>query len=187
MISFVIFIANAIKMAYIKFNLTLLHLQQNCHGHLNRKGLKKMNTKKITIEEELKAAFAIRKQVFVKEQRVPLEDEFDQFDTLDGICEHILVHYNKQPVGTGRIRFIDGAGKLERICILEPYRKFGLGKIIIKALEEIAEERGASQVKLHGQTQAEGFYEKLGYRTSSDIFMEDGIPHILMLKELSST
>jgi hypothetical protein len=66
---------------------------------------------------------------------------------------------------------------LERICILEPYRKFGLGKIIIKALEEISEEQGASQVKLHGQTQAEGFYHKLGYRTSSNIFMEDGIPH----------
>ncbi|WP_066253032.1 GNAT family N-acetyltransferase [Neobacillus drentensis] len=145
-----------------------------------------MYAKRITIDDELKVAFAIRKQVFVKEQGVPLEDEFDKFDTLDGICEHILVHYNEQPVGTGRIRFINGVGKLERICILEPYRKFGIGKIIIKALEEIAEERGASQVKLHGQTQAEGFYKKLGFRTSSNIFMEDGIPHILMLKELST-
>ncbi|SMQ72876.1 Predicted N-acyltransferase, GNAT family [Bacillus sp. OV166] len=145
-----------------------------------------MNAKRATIDENLRVAFAIRKEVFVKEQGVPLEDEFDQFDTLSGLCEHILVHYKEQPVGTGRIRFIDGVGKLERICILEPYRKFGLGKIIIKALEEIAEERGASQVKLHGQTQAEGFYKKLGYRTSSSIFMEDSIPHILMLKELSS-
>ncbi|MEH7378738.1 GNAT family N-acetyltransferase [Neobacillus drentensis] len=145
-----------------------------------------MNAKRATIDENLRVAFAIRKEVFVKEQGVPLEDEFDQFDTLSGLCEHILVHYKEQPVGTGRIRFIDGVGKLERICILEPYRKFGLGKIIIKALEEIAEERGASQVKLHGQTQAEGFYKKLGYRTSSNIFMEDSIPHILMLKELSS-
>lgn len=145
-----------------------------------------MYTKRITVDEDLRAAFAIRKQVFVKEQGVPLEDEFDQFDTLEGTCEHVLVHYNEQPVGTGRLRFINGVGKLERICILEPYRKFGLGKIIIKALEEIAEERGASQVKLHGQTQAEGFYKKLGFRTSSEIFMEDGIPHILMLKELST-
>lgn len=145
-----------------------------------------MNTKRITIDEDLQTAFQIRIEVFVKEQGVPLEDEFDQYDTLNGICEHILVHYNEQPVGTGRIRFVDGVGKLERICILEPYRKFGLGKIIIKALEEIAKERGASQVKLHGQTHAEGFYKKLGFRTSSDVFMEDGIPHILMLKELSA-
>ncbi|WP_129691342.1 GNAT family N-acetyltransferase [Gottfriedia acidiceleris] len=144
-----------------------------------------MNTKKVINEEELKIAFAIRKEIFVKEQGVPLEDEFDQYDKLNGDCVHILVHYNEQPVGTGRIRFIDGVGKLERICILESFRKFGLGKTIIKALEEIAEEQGASQVKLHGQTHAEGFYKRLGYRTSSDIFIEDGISHILMLKEIT--
>lgn len=144
-----------------------------------------VNTKKIMNEEELKIAFAIRKDIFVKEQGVPLDDEFDQYDKLNGDCQHILVHYNEQPVGTGRIRFIDGVGKLERICILESFRKFGLGKNIIKALEEIAEEQGASKVKLHGQTHAEGFYKKLGYRTSSDVFIEDGIPHILMLKEIT--
>ncbi|WP_419888266.1 GNAT family N-acetyltransferase [Neobacillus niacini] len=145
-----------------------------------------MNAKRITTEEDLKETFAIRKEVFVREQGVPLEDEFDQFDTLDGLCEHILVYQQDQPVGTGRLRFIDGVGKLERICILEPYRKFGLGKVILATLEGIAAERGAKKVKLHGQTHAEGFYKKLGYQTASDIFMEDGIPHILMLKELSS-
>jgi len=133
---------------------------------------------------DLKQAFTIRIEVFVKEQGVPLEDEFDEFDTLNGLSEHILVYYNEQPVGTGRVRWVDGIGKLERICILEPYRKFGLGKVIINALEEIAEEKGVSQVKLHGQTQAEVFYKKLGYQTSSSMFIEDGIPHILMIKEL---
>ncbi|WP_318503224.1 GNAT family N-acetyltransferase [Bacillus sp. T3] len=145
-----------------------------------------MKAKRITIDEDLKVAFSIRKKVFVKEQGVPLEDEFDHFDKLNGECDHLLVHYHDQPVGTGRLRFVEGVGKLERICVLEPYRKFGIGKIIIQALEELAEERGVSQVKLHGQTQAEGFYKKLGFRTSSDVFMEDGIPHILMLKELSA-
>jgi predicted GNAT family N-acyltransferase len=144
-----------------------------------------MNVKRIIAEEDLKAAFDIRVQVFVQEQGVPLEDELDQFDTLNGLCKHILVHYNGKPVGTGRIRVVEGVGKLERICILKPYRQLGLGKVIINALEELAEEMGLSQVKLHGQTQAEGFYQKLGYRTSSNIFMEDGIPHVLMLKELA--
>ena len=144
-----------------------------------------MDSKRITVESDLQKAFHIRKEVFVKEQGVPLEDEFDEFDTLDGHCEHILVYYKEQPVGTGRVRGVDGLAKLERICILEHYRKFGLGKVIIKALEEIAKEKGLSQVKLHAQTHAEGFYEKLGYQTSSDIFMEDGIPHILMTKTLS--
>lgn len=144
-----------------------------------------MNVKRITNDEELNVAFAIRKEVFVKEQGVPLVDEFDQFDSLDGLCEHILFHYIEQPVGTGRIRLVDGIGKLERICLLISYRNLGLGKIIINALEEIALERGASQVKLHGQTHAESFYKNLGYQTKSDVFMEDGIPHVLMVKDLS--
>ncbi|MFJ7930724.1 GNAT family N-acetyltransferase [Peribacillus sp. NPDC096448] len=143
-----------------------------------------MDSKRITTENDLKIAFHIRKEVFVEEQGFPLEIEFDEFDTLDALSEHILVNYNEKPVGTGRLRVVDGLGKLERICILEPYRKFGLGKIIIKTLEEIAKEKGITQVKLHGQTQAEGFYKKLGYRTSSDVFMEDGGPHLLMIKEL---
>ncbi|WP_342044222.1 GNAT family N-acetyltransferase [Bacillus sp. OTU530] len=145
-----------------------------------------MYAKRITLNEDLKKACQIRQAVFVEEQGVPLEDEFDGFDILNEHSEHILVYYNERPVGTGRVRWVDGFGKLERICILEPYRKFGLGKVIINTLEEIAEEKGTAKVKLHGQTQAEGFYKKLGYETSSSIFMEDGIPHILMIKQLST-
>lgn len=143
-----------------------------------------MNVNRITMEDDLRKAFHIRKAVFVEEQGVPLEDEFDEFDNLNGQCEHILVFFEEQPVGTGRVRWVNEFGKLERICILEPYRNFGLGKVMITALEEIAQERGATRVKLHGQTQAEGFYKKLGYQSSSSIFIEDGIPHLLMTKEL---
>ncbi|MGE1102309.1 GNAT family N-acetyltransferase [Peribacillus simplex] len=143
-----------------------------------------MDSKRITTENDLKIAFHIRKEVFVEEQGFQLESEFDEFDALHASSEHILVYYNEKPVGTGRLRVVDGLGKLERICILEPYRKFGLGKIIIKTLEEIAKEKELSKVKLHGQTHAEGFYKKLGYQTSSDVFMEDGGPHLLMIKEL---
>lgn len=143
-----------------------------------------MKAKRIMLEEDLRKAFDIRKAVFVEEQSVPLEDEFDEFDNLNGQCEHLLVYFEEQPVGTGRIRWVNEIGKLERICILEPYRKFGLGKVIITVLEKIAQERGAKKVKLHGQTQAEGFYKKLGYQTSSSVFIEDGIPHLLMKKEM---
>lgn len=143
-----------------------------------------MRATRITREEDLQAAFEIRKEVFVEEQGVPLIDEFDEFDQLNGHCEHILVYYNEQAVGTGRVRSVEGYGKLERICILKPFRKYGLGKVIIKTLEQIADENGSTQVKLHGQTQAEGFYKKLGYQTSSSEFIEDGIPHFLMTKKL---
>lgn len=135
-------------------------------------------------EEELQAAFQIRKKVFVEEQGVPLEDEFDEFDHLGELCGHILVYYKEQPAGTGRLRIVDGIGKLERICILPDYRKCGLGKVIVAELEEMAKEKRLSRVKLHGQTHAEGFYHKLGYQTSGEEFMEDGIPHVLMVKEI---
>ena len=130
-----------------------------------------MQSKLITELADLETAFHIRKEVFVKEQGVPLADEFDTFDEIGEQCKHILVYYHELPVGTGRIRFVDGVGKLE--------------KVIIQTLEELARNEQVTKVKLHGQTQAEGFYKKLDYETSSDIFMEDGIPHILMTKMLS--
>lgn len=145
-----------------------------------------MNAKRITTDSDLERAFHVRKEVFVEEQGVPLEDEFDEFDTLDGRCEHVLVYHDEEAVGTGRLRVVDGSGKLERICILKPYRQYGLGKRIIRTLEEIAAEKGIARVKLHGQTHAENFYKKLGYETASEMFMEDGIPHILMTKELTN-
>lgn len=143
-----------------------------------------MNVIKITNNDDLNIAFQIRRSVFVEEQGIPSEDEYDAFDTLDSGCEHILVFHEGTPVGTARIRFIDGAGKLQRVCILEPYRKFGLGKVIINKLEEIAKEKGATQAVLDGQQHAEGFYQKLGYVSVSEVFMEDGIPHIKMVKTL---
>ncbi|MGE7214994.1 GNAT family N-acetyltransferase [Priestia koreensis] len=136
----------------------------------------------INTSEQLKDAFSIRKAVFIDEQHVPEAEEFDEFDQLDGSCDHILVYYDRQPVGTGRVRMIGDVGKLERICILEPYRKFGLGKGIIAALEELAKKRQGTSVKLHGQTQAEGFYHKLGYETVSEPFIEADIPHVCMTK-----
>ncbi len=141
-----------------------------------------MNTKQITEEQDLQIAFAIRQKVFIEEQKVPEEEEFDEFDTLDAACDHILVYYNDQPVGTGRLRVVDGYGKLERICLLKDFRKFGLGKVIIQKLEEIALEKGLSNYKLNAQSYAEGFYEKLGYKRAGEEFMDCGIPHILMKK-----
>ncbi|AWM46174.1 GNAT family N-acetyltransferase [Bacillus amyloliquefaciens] len=143
-----------------------------------------MQIKRITMEIDLQAALEIRKAVFIEEQQVPESDEFDQFDTLQEQCGHVLVYHENQPAGTGRVRIVNHTGKLERICILKPYRKYGLGKVIIRELENMLREKGITQCKLHGQTQAEGFYHKLGYQTESPIFMEDGIPHVLMTKEL---
>ncbi|MBG9770922.1 GNAT family N-acetyltransferase [Bacillus vallismortis] len=142
-----------------------------------------MNIKRITSEMDLHVALAIRRTVFIEEQHVSEFDEFDECDTLQEQYQHILVFHENQPVGTGRVRIVDHTGKLERICVLKSYRKYGLGKAIISGLENILQEKGMTKCKLHGQTQAAGFYKKLGYQISSPEFMEDGIPHVLMTKE----
>ncbi|PIC79367.1 GNAT family N-acetyltransferase [Sporosarcina sp. P18a] len=144
-----------------------------------------MNSKRIVTEEDLQKSFDIRKAVFVEEQHVPEEDEFDEFDVLGELCEHILVEHNGQAIASGRLRIVDGVGKLERICVLASHRSLGVGKVIVSGLEDIAKEKGIVSLKLHGQTHAEEFYRKLEYATTSDIFMEDGIPHIVMEKELA--
>lgn len=147
--------------------------------------MKEMKIEEIKNEAQLKQAFAIRKTVFVEEQHVPLADEFDEFDDLANECAHVLLLHEGKPAGTGRIRAVDGIGKLERICILPEYRALGYGKEIVLALEKVAQQQQLPAVKLHGQTHAENFYQKLGYEAASDVFMEDGIPHLLMKKSFN--
>ena len=138
-------------------------------------------------DQDFEKAKAMRVAIFVEEQGVPFEDEFDRFDVLDGACQHILVYHEGEAVGTGRLRFVGDFGKLERICITKEYRKFGLGRVIIEGLEETARQAGKTAFKLHAQVQASGFYKKLGYTEASDIFDEVGIPNIIMEKKESVT
>lgn len=125
-------------------------------------------------EKQLNDAFFIRKEVFVKEQHVPEEEEIDQFEDTS---EHIVIYDGGQPVGAGRWRLKDGHGKLERICVMKSHRSLGVGAIIMQALEKAAAAKGADSFILHAQTQAVPFYEKQGYRvTSGEEFLDAGIP-----------
>jgi predicted GNAT family N-acyltransferase len=135
----------------------------------------------VTSFEQLEVAYHIRYLVFVQEQNCPVADEFDAYDT---VASHILVYKDDQPIATARWRNVDGIAKFERICVLQSQRKNGVGKVLVEALEERARKRGLQKAMLHGQTQAEGFYHKLGYITGSGPFMEDGIPHVRMEKVL---
>lgn len=125
-------------------------------------------------EKQLNDAFFVRKEVFVKEQHVPEEEEIDQFEDTS---EHIVIYDGGQPVGAGRWRLKDGHGKLERICVMKSHRSLGVGAIIMQALEKAAAAKGADSFILHAQTQAVPFYEKQGYRvTSGEEFLDAGIP-----------
>ncbi|MCR2802829.1 GNAT family N-acetyltransferase [Paenibacillus soyae] len=131
--------------------------------------------------EQREEAYRIRTEVFVNEQGVSPDIEIDEHEE---VATHVLVYYDGQPVGAGRVREVEGVAKLERICVLAPFRKHKAGAAIMAELEEVAKEWGLSKAKLHAQTHAAGFYGKLGYAVDSDEFMEDGIPHVRMIKKL---
>ncbi|HCX64617.1 MAG TPA: GNAT family N-acetyltransferase [Eubacteriaceae bacterium] len=136
--------------------------------------------------EELEKAFDIRKTVFVAEQQVPLEYEFDEFDRLDGRCRHVIAYDKKKAVGTGRVRKTGKEAKIERICILPSYRRRGIGQRIVTQLETLIKQDEVQACQLHAQKYAEEFYRNLGYETVSEPFMEDGIEHVKMVKSIKT-
>lgn len=131
--------------------------------------------------EEKALALQIRFTVFVDEQKVPAELEIDEHED-EAI--HFICYENNKAVGTSRIRFVDIYGKLERICILKTHRGKQYGKQLIQAMETEIKRHGYDMAKLNAQTQAENFYKQVGYETTSAPFMDAGIPHIEMTKQL---
>ena len=126
--------------------------------------------------------FAIRRQVFVEGQGVPKTEEFDGGDE-DAI--QFLAQVDGRPVGTARLRSPEpGVGKVERVAVLEAYRGEGLGRAIMAAVERVAIEDDLERLVLHGQVAVKDFYRSVGYEITSDVYMEVGIPHITMEKEL---
>lgn len=141
-----------------------------------------MNVQLVTTKEQLEDAYSVRRNVFVHEQHVPLEEEIDQFE--DEATHVVLYDDNEEPIGAARVRVLDGIGKLERICVLSAARKKGAGKLIVNKLEEVATSQRVSKLKLNAQTHAIPFYERCGYEAVSDVFLDAGIPHVTMIKEV---
>ena len=141
-----------------------------------------MNVKMVTNTEERELAYAIRKKVFVEEQNVPLEEEIDQYE--DEAVHFLLFNDEDTPIANGRFRILDGIGKVQRICVLSEFRGNGAGQTIMNAIEDYAKKQDLSKLKLDAQTQAIPFYERLGYRVASEEFMDAGIPHRTMIKDL---
>ncbi|TFD97576.1 GNAT family N-acetyltransferase [Jeotgalibacillus sp. R-1-5s-1] len=133
-------------------------------------------------EQEKQHAFAVRKKVFVEEQRVPEEEELDQFDET---ATHFVLYDKNLPAGAGRFRVKDGKGKIERVCVLSEYRGKNAGVMVMDAMELFAREQSVLSLILNAQTHALGFYEKLGYSVTSEEFLDAGIPHVTMEKILS--
>jgi predicted GNAT family N-acyltransferase len=120
-------------------------------------------------------AQTVRYDVFVIEQNVPVELEWDD---MDARCLHAVAYdENGAAVATGRLL---PDGHVGRMAVRKEVRGAGLGSAILLALMERAKQRGDRAVVLNAQIHAEHFYRRYGFEREGEEFMEAGIPHIQM-------
>ncbi|WP_408010763.1 GNAT family N-acetyltransferase [Pseudalkalibacillus sp. A8] len=141
-----------------------------------------MKVEVVKSDRQLEDAFTVRKKVFVDEQNVPEEEEIDDYEQES--IHFVLYSEDHEAIGAARLRFVEDYGKVERVCIFKEFRGTGAGKMLMQKLEHTASDRGYKKFVLYAQTHAEKFYRRLGYHTYSDIFMDAGIPHVAMKKEI---
>ncbi|MCM5681228.1 YbgC/FadM family acyl-CoA thioesterase [Schlegelella sp. S2-27] len=125
----------------------------------------------------------IRTEVFVQEQRIPAEMEWDEADRA---CVH-AVAYNRfgMPLATGRLlEHVPGVAKIGRMAARRTMRGGGVGRAVLDALMRAARERGYREALLHAQTSAAAFYSRAGFVERGPEFEEAGIPHVEMVKTL---
>ena len=138
--------------------------------------------KRVETEAEREAAFAIRRDVFIKEQGIPPHLERDEFDESS---THFVVYDEDTIVATARVQALPSdIGIVERVCVIKEYRGTGLGVLIMKEIEKYARQVELKRLRLTAQSFAVPFYEKLYYDCVSPEFMDAGIPMRVMEKSL---
>ncbi|MEK6685097.1 MAG: GNAT family N-acetyltransferase [Pseudomonadota bacterium] len=127
-------------------------------------------------QDEAVALRDIRTAVFIYEQQVPEDLEWDEFDP---VSLHVLaLNSNDQPIGTARLL---PDGHIGRMAVLREWRGKGVGSAMLQRILEESSHRGMQKAMLNAQMAAIKFYEKFGFQVSGEEFMEAGIPHIKMI------
>ncbi|MCQ4161389.1 GNAT family N-acetyltransferase [Roseomonas sp. GC11] len=134
-----------------------------------------------TSPADLGACLAIRREVFVVEQQVPEEMEYDE---LDASALHFLASRDGEPLGTARVVLKEGGrvAKVGRVAVRRAARGTGLGLALMRAVEAEEALAGVAEMVLEAQTHAIPFYERLGYVAEGEEYLDVGIPHRVMRK-----
>ena len=139
-------------------------------------------------KEELNLGFALRIEVFVKEQKVPIELELDDKDHSNNTV-HIGYFHDDNLIGVARLIDMDkDVIHIGRVVIDKEYRGQGIGRELIIGCENIAQQilKRKIIIELSAQIQAENFYKSLGYnRVNDKIYLDAGIEHIDMRKVIN--
>lgn len=122
----------------------------------------------------------IRRRVFIEEQGVPEQLEWDG---QDASARHVLARLSAQAVASGRLL---NSGQIGRMAVLPEWRQRGIGSAVLAELLDVARRAGLSEVFLHAQLSAQGFYARHGFVSEGSVFDDAGIAHITMRRRLNA-
>ena len=147
---------------------------------MNDSGNRAFRVDPIDYTDGLPQLRAVRETVFVQEQQVPIEEEWD---ALDPDCVHVIARaQDGTPIGTGRLT---PEHKIGRMAVLREWRGRGVGDALLLALIEQAHQRGWREVALNAQVSAIAFYLRHGFQPVGERFWEAGIEHQAMRRALT--
>jgi len=125
----------------------------------------------------------IRTQVFIAEQKIPADMEWDDAD--DAAVHAVAYNRLGQALATGRmLEHVPGVAKIGRMAVRQTVRGSGVGRAVLDALLQAAKQRGDREAVLHAQLSAAPFYVRAGFTTRGPVFDEAGIPHVEMVRNL---
>ena len=131
--------------------------------------------RRVTAVLDVESCRSIRKKVFIEEQKVSQEEEWDG---LDDQSQHTILEVNKIPAGTARVKYSAEKAKIERVAILYEYRGKGFGKKMMEyVIKDIIYSGKVDQIVLGAQNHAIPFYEKMGFMVCGPEYMDGGIAH----------
>lgn len=129
--------------------------------------------------DKMEIAKQIRYKVFVIEQNVPFEEDWDE----EYSENYLLYDDNGLAIGTMRWRDLGEKVKLERVSVLKEYRNRGFGEILIREVIKEIKAKTTKPIYLHSQLKAIPLYERIGFKQYGELFYEADIPHYAMKME----
>jgi predicted GNAT family N-acyltransferase len=132
---------------------------------------------------DLDAGYKLRRDVFETEQNIPRPLDRDAYDYS---ADHVVAFDPKgRCIGTGRVVRLDArTAQIGRMAVAKDQRQGGVGGQVLEALERMAQMRGISELTVNSQLPAEAFYRNRGFTRLGDVFLDQGVPHVVMRKSL---